>query len=67
VVVLEVGVPSNYEYRYVTEELTMVTQSGDFIKNMNAVVVDGTPRDVKPATDDTTFERKSRDLVKLYR
>ena len=45
----------------------MVTKSGDFIKNMNAVVVDGTPRDIQPATDDNTFERKSRELVKLYR
>ena len=45
----------------------MVTEAGGFIKNMNAVVVDGTPRDIQPPTDDTTFERKSRELVKLYR
>ena len=38
----------------------------EFIKTMNAIA-DGTPRDVKGPTDDTTFERKSRELVKLYR
>jgi len=38
-----------------------------FIKKMKAVAVEGTPKDVQPAIDDHTFERQSRDLVKLYR
>lgn len=38
----------------------------EFVKTMNSVA-DGTPRDIEEATDDTTFERKSKDLVKLYR
>ena len=29
-------------------------------------IAEGIPRDIQPPTDDTTFERKSRDLVKLY-
>ncbi len=45
----------------------MVTESGEFIKRMNAVVVEGTPRDIQLPQDDATFERKSRELVKLYR
>ena len=38
----------------------------DFIKKLN-FEGEGTPRDIQPATDDTTFERQSRDAVKLYR
>jgi len=38
----------------------------EFVKTMNAIA-DGTPKDIQNATDDTTFERKSRDLVTLYR
>ena len=38
----------------------------EFVKTMNSAA-DGTPRDIEEATDDTTFERKSKDLVKLYR
>ena len=38
----------------------------EFVKTMNAIG-DGIPKDIQPATDDVTFERKSRDLVKLYR
>ena len=38
----------------------------EFVKTMNSVA-DGTPRDIEEATDDTTFERKSKDFVKLYR
>lgn len=38
----------------------------EFVKTMNSVA-DGTPRDIEEATDDSTFERKSKDLVKLYR
>ena len=30
-------------------------------------IADGTPKDIRNATDDTTFERKSRELVSLYR
>jgi len=37
----------------------------EFVKTMNAAA-DGTPRDIQLATDDATFERKSKDLVKLY-
>ena len=40
--------------------------SDEFVKTMNSVA-DGTPRDIEEATDDSTFERKSKDLVKLYR
>ena len=40
--------------------------SEEFVKTMN-LVADGTPRDIGEATDDSTFERKSKDLVKLYR
>lgn len=40
--------------------------AGDFSKEMNAIA-EGMPQDIKEPTDDTTFERKSRDLVKLYR
>ena len=39
---------------------------GEFVKQMNAIG-EGTPRDIRDATDDTTFERKSKDLLKLYR
>ena len=46
-----------------TEEDNM---TDEFVKTMNSAA-DGTPRDIKEATDDTTFERKSKDLVKLYR
>jgi len=38
----------------------------EFVKTMNAIA-DGTPKDIRNATDDNTFERKSRDLVTLYR
>ena len=37
----------------------------DFVRKMNEIA-DGTTHDIQPPTDDTTFERKSRDLVKLY-
>ena len=40
--------------------------SDEFVKTMNAAA-DGTPRDIGEATDDSTFERSSKDLVKLYR
>ena len=38
----------------------------EFVKTMNAIA-DGTPKDIKDATDDATFERVSKDSVKLYR
>ena len=38
----------------------------EFVKTMNGIA-DGTPKDIRNATDDTTFERKSRELVTLYR
>ena len=38
----------------------------EFVKKMNAIA-EGTPRDITDPTDDTTFERKSKDAVKLYR
>jgi hypothetical protein len=38
----------------------------EFVKTMNAIA-DGTPKDICDSTDDTTFERTSRDSVKLYR
>lgn len=38
----------------------------DFIKKLNAEG-EGTPKDIQEPTDDTTFERQSRDAVKLYR
>lgn len=38
----------------------------EFVKTMNAIA-EGTPKDIKDATDDDTFERKSRDSVTLYR
>ena len=37
----------------------------EFMRKMNDIA-DGTKGDIQPPTDDTTFERKSRDLVKLY-
>ena len=37
----------------------------EFVRKMNAIA-EGTPRDIQSPTDDVTFERKSRDLVKLY-
>ena len=37
--------------------------SDEFVKTMNAAA-DGTPRDIREAS---TFERSSKDLVKLYR
>ena len=39
--------------------------SSKFARKMNKIA-EGTPRDIQLPTDDTTFERKSRDLVKLY-
>ena len=41
-------------------------QHNEFVRKMNEVA-EGTPQDIAEPTDDTTFERKSRDLVKLYR
>lgn len=38
----------------------------EFIKKLNKEG-EGTPRDIQPPTDDVTFERQSRDSVKLYR
>lgn len=38
----------------------------EFVKTMNAIA-EGIPKDIQNATDDETFERKSRDLVTLYR
>ena len=38
----------------------------EFVKTMNAIA-EGTPKDITDATDDTTFERTSKDAVKLYR
>ena len=38
----------------------------EFVKTMNAIA-EGIPKDIQKATDDDTFERKSRDLVTLYR
>ena len=29
-------------------------------------IAEGSPNDIQPPTDDTSFERKSRDLVKLF-
>ena len=37
----------------------------EFVRKMTAIA-DGTTRDIQAPTDDATFERKSRDLVKLY-
>ena len=37
-----------------------------FAKEMNAIAEGNIP-DIRDATDDTTFERRSRDLVKLYK
>ena len=37
----------------------------EFMRKMNEIA-EGTKGDIQPPTDDTTFERKSRDLVKLY-
>ena len=37
----------------------------EFVRKMNQIA-DGTPKDIQAPTDDTTFERKSRDLVKLF-
>jgi hypothetical protein len=37
----------------------------EFLRKMNEIA-DGSKSDIQPPTDDTTFERKSRDLVKLY-
>ena len=37
----------------------------EFLRKMNEIG-EGTKGDIQPPTDDTTFERKSRDLVKLY-
>lgn len=38
----------------------------DFVRKLNEIG-EGTPKDIQAPTDDTTFERQSRDLVKLYR
>lgn len=38
----------------------------EFIRKLNQIA-DGTPKDIQAPSDDTTFERQSRDLVKLYR
>ena len=38
----------------------------EFVKTLNAIA-EGTPKDICDPTDDTTFERISRDSVKLYR
>lgn len=38
----------------------------EFLKMMNAIC-DDTSKDIKAPTDDVTFEKKSKDLVKLYR
>ena len=38
----------------------------EFVKTMNAIA-EGTPKDIKDPTDDTTFERVSKESVKLYR
>ena len=38
----------------------------EFVKTMNAIA-EGTPKDINDPTDDTTFERTSKDSVKLYR
>ena len=38
----------------------------EFLKMMNAMV-DDTSKNIKEPTDDVTFERKSKDVVKLYR
>ncbi|XP_065886890.1 gelsolin, cytoplasmic-like [Dysidea avara] len=49
-------------------EISVINQdsmSDEFVKTMNATA-DGTPRDIQAATDDSTFERKAKDLVKLY-
>lgn len=40
---------------------------GMFVKSLNAIGDEATIRNIQPPTDDTTFERQSRDLVKLYR
>lgn len=38
----------------------------EFVKKMNSIC-EGTPRDIKAATDDATFERQSKDKLRLYR
>ncbi len=40
--------------------------SAEFTKTLNAIG-EGTTKDIQDPTDDATFERKSRDAVKLYR
>ena len=49
-----------------TDEKDMLQKGGEFVKKMNAIA-DGTPKDITDATDDSTFERKSKELVTLYR
>ena len=39
--------------------------TAEFLRKMNEIA-EGTKNDIQLPTDDTTFERKSRDLVKLY-
>ena len=38
----------------------------DFIKQMNATA-EGTPRDIQKEVDDLTYEKKAKELVKLYK
>lgn len=38
----------------------------DFVKQMNATA-EGTPRDIQKEVDDLTFEKKAKELVKLYK
>ncbi len=53
-----------YAYLHVhTDESAMLET---FVRKMNDIA-DGTPKDISDATDDVTFERKSKDLVTLYR
>ena len=56
------GYHSPFTYTHTDEDGMLA----EFVKTMNAIA-DGTPKDIQNATDDTTFERKSRDLVTLYR
>ena len=53
----------NHPHSIHADEDSMIAE---FVITMNAIA-EGTPKDIQMATDDVTFERKSPELVKLYR
>ena len=61
----QVCIASSVSYLYIKTDEDAMPHNFKFLRKMTKIA-DGDPSEIQPPTDDTSFERKSRDLVKLY-